>query len=135
MGRVLTGHQLQHGKRRGGRCGIESPPHGFPGRPAHLASLPPANTRGSKGQPRRAMAKSKKNTAKQTLSYRHNDKRKNNPPVGMVDTASDRVEGHAPWVDAPPLDSTLTGLSGPVRRETRHRGGRVVPAQPNVPRP
>ena len=53
------------------------------------------------------MAKSKKNTAKQTLSYRHNDKRKNNPPVGMVDTASDGVEGQTTWAYDPHLDPTL----------------------------
>ena len=53
------------------------------------------------------MAKSKKNTAKQTLSYRHSDKRKNNPPVGMVDTASDGVEGQTTWAYDPHIDPTL----------------------------
>ena len=53
------------------------------------------------------MAKSKKNTAKQTLSYRHSDKRKNNPHVGMVDTASDGVEGQTPWAYDPHLAPTL----------------------------
>ena len=53
------------------------------------------------------MAKSKKNTAKQTLSYRHSDKRKNNPHVGMVDTASDGVEGQTTWAYDPHIDPTL----------------------------
>lgn len=53
------------------------------------------------------MAKSKKNTAKQTLSYRHSDKRKNNPHVGMVDTASDGVEGQTAWAYDPHIDPTL----------------------------
>ena len=53
------------------------------------------------------MAKSQKNTAKQTLSYRHSDKRKNNPPVGMVDTASDGVEGQTTWAYDPHIDPTL----------------------------
>ena len=53
------------------------------------------------------MAKSRKNAAKQTLSYRHSDKRKNNPHVGMVDTASDGVEGQTPWAYDPHLDPTL----------------------------
>ena len=53
------------------------------------------------------MAKSKKNTAKQTLSYRHSDKRKNNPQVGMVDTASDGVEGQTTWSYDPHIDPTL----------------------------
>lgn len=38
------------------------------------------------------MRRIKKNTAKQTISYRHSDKRKNNPHVGMVDTTSGGVE-------------------------------------------
>ena len=53
------------------------------------------------------MAKSKKNTAKQTLSYRHSNKRKNNPHVGMVDTASDGVEGQTTWAYDPHIDPTL----------------------------
>ena len=53
------------------------------------------------------MANSKRNTAKQTLSYRHSDKRKNNPHVGMVDTASDGVEGQTPWAYDPHLAPTL----------------------------
>ena len=63
--------------------------------------------RENKGNHTRAMAKSKKNTAKQTLSYRHSDKRKNNPHVGMVDTASDGVEGQTTWAYDPHLDPTL----------------------------
>ena len=108
VGRVPTGHHLQYGKRRCLRCGIEPSQHGFPGRPANLASGPPAKTRGSKGQQKHAMAKSKKNTAKQTLSYRHSDKRKNNPHVGMVDTASDGVEGQTTWAYDPHIDPTLS---------------------------
>ena len=53
------------------------------------------------------MATSKKNTAKQTLSYRHSDKRKNNPHVGMVDTTSDGVEGQTTWAYDPHIDPTL----------------------------
>ena len=53
------------------------------------------------------MAKSKRNTVKQTLSYRHSDKRKNNPHVGMVDTTSDGVEGQTTWAYDPHIDPTL----------------------------
>ena len=53
------------------------------------------------------MATTKKKTAKQTLSYRHSDKRKNNPHVGMVDTASDGVEGQTTWAYDPHIDPTL----------------------------
>ncbi len=53
------------------------------------------------------MATSKQKTAKQTLSYRHSDKRKNNPHVGMVDTSSDEVEGQTSWACDPHIDPTL----------------------------
>lgn len=35
--------------------------------------------------------------AAEVLSYRHGDKRTNNPHVGMVDTHSDGVEGKTVW--------------------------------------
>ncbi len=53
------------------------------------------------------MAKSKKSAAKQVISYRHDDKRKNNPHVGMVDTTSDGVEGQTMWAYDPHIDPTL----------------------------
>ena len=53
------------------------------------------------------MANSKKNAAKQVISYRYGDKRKNNPHVGMVDTTSDGVEGHTTWAYDPHIDPTL----------------------------
>ena len=53
------------------------------------------------------MASSKKNAAKQVISYRYGDKRKNNPHVGMVDTVSDGVEGHTTWAYDPHIDPTL----------------------------
>ena len=43
----------------------------------------------------------------QILSYRYGDKRKNNPEVGMVDTASDGVEGETRWAYDPHIDPTL----------------------------
>lgn len=53
------------------------------------------------------MANSKKNTAKQVISYRYSDKRKNNPHVGMVDTVSDGIEGQTAWAYDPHIDPTL----------------------------
>jgi len=38
-----------------------------------------------------------KSDQKEVISYRYSDKRKNNPHVGMVDTASDGVEEHTGW--------------------------------------
>ncbi|PTQ88612.1 site-specific DNA-methyltransferase [Nitrosomonas ureae] len=48
-----------------------------------------------------------KNQAAEVLSYRHGDKRTNNPHVGMVDTHSDGVEGRAVWQYDPHIDPAL----------------------------
>jgi adenine-specific DNA-methyltransferase len=50
--------------------------------------------------------KSRKET-NHVLSYRHDDKRKNNPHVGMVDTYSDGVEEKNVWQYDPHLDPEL----------------------------
>ena len=43
----------------------------------------------------------------EVLSYRHDDKRTNNPHVGMVDTHSDGVEGKTVWQYDPHIDPAL----------------------------
>lgn len=48
-----------------------------------------------------------KNQASEVLSYRHGDKRTNNPHVGMVDTHSDGVEDRAVWQYDPHIDPAL----------------------------
>jgi adenine-specific DNA-methyltransferase len=45
--------------------------------------------------------------AAEVLSYRHDDKRTNNPHVGMVDTHSDGVEGKIVWRYDPHIDPAL----------------------------
>ena len=45
--------------------------------------------------------------AAEVLSYRHDDKRTNNPHVGMVDTHSDGVEGKTLWRYDPHIDPAL----------------------------
>lgn len=52
-------------------------------------------------------ARQKKADQAQVLSYRHDEKRKNNPHVGMVDTASDGVEERTTWAYDPHLDPEL----------------------------
>jgi len=47
------------------------------------------------------------NQAAEVLSYRHGDKRTNNPHVGMVDTHSDGVEGKTVWQYDPHIDPAL----------------------------
>ena len=48
-----------------------------------------------------------KNQSSEVLSYRHDDKRTNNPHVGMVDTHSDGVEGKTAWQYDPHIDPAL----------------------------
>lgn len=48
-----------------------------------------------------------KNQESEVLSYRHDDKRTNNPHVGMVDTHSDGVEGKRLWQYDPHIDPAL----------------------------
>ena len=48
-----------------------------------------------------------KNQPSEVLSYRHDDKRTNNPHVGMVDTHSDGVEGKTAWQYDPHIDPAL----------------------------
>jgi adenine-specific DNA-methyltransferase len=47
------------------------------------------------------------NEPAQIISYRHPDKRVNNPEVGMVDTATDPHEGKNKWAFDPHIDPTL----------------------------
>jgi adenine-specific DNA-methyltransferase len=55
--------------------------------------------------------------ASQVISYRHDEKRKNNPHVGMVDTASDGVEEKTTWSYDPHLDPELQFDSSATRAQ------------------
>ncbi|WP_374488071.1 site-specific DNA-methyltransferase [Zoogloea sp.] len=57
---------------------------------------------GPASKPKRAVAE-----APQIISYRHQDKRKNNPEVGMVTPATDPEAGKTRWAFDPHLDPTL----------------------------
>jgi len=70
--------------------------------PADPSTTPARRPRKTAAQPRE-----KKNEAKQVISYRYGDKRKNNPHVGMVDTTSDGVEGETTWAYDPHIDPGL----------------------------
>ena len=54
-----------------------------------------------------SQSRSRKNEGKQVVSYRYDEKRKNNPQVGMVDTTSDGVEGETTWAYDPHIDPAL----------------------------
>ncbi|WP_031217575.1 site-specific DNA-methyltransferase [Halomonas sp. PBN3] len=59
-------------------------------------------------KPKRATRpRQKKPDQAEVLSYRYDEKRKNNPHVGMVDTASDGVEETTTWAYDPHLDPEL----------------------------
>lgn len=47
------------------------------------------------------------NQPNQVLSYRYDEKRKNNPHVGMVNTANDDDETHTTWAHDPHIDPEL----------------------------
>lgn len=66
----------------------------------------------TKSKPKAAPAKptagrTKPGEETQVLSYRHQDKRKNNPEVGMVTPATDPDAGKTKWAYDPHLDPTL----------------------------
>lgn len=56
---------------------------------------------------KKANTKGKANQANEVISYRHDDKRKNNPPVGMVDVAGDHDEEKTTWAYDPHIDPAL----------------------------
>lgn len=62
-----------------------------------------------KTPPEKRAAEQKKSNhlSSEVLSYRHDDKRTNNPHVGMVDTHSDGGEGKTVWQYDPHIDPAL----------------------------
>ncbi len=54
----------------------------------------------------------KKEQSSEILSYRYDNKRKNNPPVGMVDVAADSDEEKNTWAYDPHIDPALQFDSG-----------------------
>lgn len=73
-----------------------------PALPDDPAAKPAASKR-SKAAPKAAAASDEA----QVLSYRHSDKRKNNPEVGLVNTASDPEQPKKTWAYNPHLDPVL----------------------------
>ncbi|WP_227369460.1 site-specific DNA-methyltransferase [Halomonas sp. M20] len=83
--------------------------------PAELPLHPPKNKPVSAVKP--AGKSNKKADHAQVLSYRYDEKRKNNPHVGMVDTASDGVEEKNTWAYDPHLDPELRFDSSATRAQ------------------
>ncbi|NBJ14719.1 MAG: site-specific DNA-methyltransferase [Dehalobacter sp. 4CP] len=67
---------------------------------------------------RTAVSRVNKDEARQVLSYRYDDKRKNNPHVGMVTSGNDCAEEKSTWVYDSHIDPTLNFDSSRADIET-----------------
>jgi adenine-specific DNA-methyltransferase len=82
------------------------------------AELPLSEQQGKPKAPSKpSTPRQKKPDQAQVLSYRYDEKRKNNPHVGMVDTASDGVEEKTGWAYDPHLDPELQFDSSAIRAQ------------------
>lgn len=71
-----------------------------------LLATPPATTPGKSAKPK-AAPQAAATGDPQVLSYRHPDRRKNNPEVGLVNEASDPEQPKTVWAYDPHLDPAL----------------------------
>jgi len=73
-----------------------------------IQKAPLSATLPKKESPRKSLpGNNNKGQASEVLSYRYDDKRTNNPHVGMVDTYSDGEEGKTVWQYDPHIDPAL----------------------------
>jgi adenine-specific DNA-methyltransferase len=114
---LLTAGVVGKGRGRGGatyldqaRASEQSAPAGFELQ-AQVAPSQEDLTFGEKQKPARPQTNrqpgKKRGEHNQVLSYRYDEKRKNNPHVGMVDTHSDGVEQKMTWQYDPHLSPEL----------------------------
>lgn len=110
---LVESGQAIKGKGRGGSTaratGATRPEFALQADPAtsDLLSTPPTVTkRATPGKPK-AAPQTAAPGAPQVLSYRHPDRRKNNPEVGLVNEASDPEQAKTPWAYDPHLDPAL----------------------------
>lgn len=120
---------LKKGRGRGGSVALVSTASGNLTEPAdnsapdltlQMQEVPaelPLTPSPAKPKPSAGKARQKKPDQAQVLSYRYDEKRKNNPHVGMVDTASDGVEERTTWAYDPHLDPELQFDSSAVRAQ------------------
>ena len=105
---LLASGVLLKGKGRGGslrRAEADTEGFGLAAPTAPAASDAPPRKKTAAPAPRAKAAPS--NEAPQIISYRHADKRVNNPEVGMVTPATDPEEGKTRWAYDPHLDPAL----------------------------
>lgn len=105
---LLASGLLLKGKGRGGslrRAEADTGSFGLAAPVAPVASDAPPRKKAAAPAPRAKAAPSSE--APQIISYRHADKRVNNPEVGMVTPATDPEEGKTRWAYDPHLDPAL----------------------------
>ena len=111
---LLSSGQIVKGRGRGGSTaratGAVRPEFDLKAEPVTmdlLAAPPAANTGKTATQPKAAPPADAALGEPQVLSYRHPNRRKNNPEVGLVNEASDPEQAKTPWVYDPHLDPVL----------------------------
>ena len=108
---VESGHAIK-GKGRGGSTaratGPTRPDFDLKAEPT-TTELPAAPAKAQARKPAKAKAtpQAVASGEPQVLSYRHPDRRKNNPEVGLVNEASDPEQAKTPWAYDPHLDPAL----------------------------
>jgi hypothetical protein len=86
-----------------------------------LEVQPPPDPAGTAPKPTRkgaAPRRSGKPPARQVISYRYDDKRPNNPHVGMVDTSSDGVEEERVWANRLIAGDSLLVMNSLLQKES-----------------
>ena len=107
--RLIADGVLGRGKGRGGSVHRLEPVEAFDLAPkASQPTTPPTRPRTRPAAPPTPPARAGSDDV-QVLSYRHTDRRKNNPEVGMVSPASDPEQPRTVWQHNPYLDPTCNG--------------------------
>lgn len=75
--------------------------------PPVIENIPTTRARATRAKPLQPATKRVTDDETQIISYRHSDKRKNNPEVGMVTPATDPEAGKTRWAYDPHLDPSL----------------------------
>jgi len=107
--RLIADGVLGRGKGRGGSVHRLGPTDAFDLAPKEpQPTTPPTRPRTRPAAPPTPPARAGSDDV-QVLSYRHTDRRKNNPEVGMVSPASDPEQPRTLWQHDPYLDPTCSG--------------------------
>jgi adenine-specific DNA-methyltransferase len=106
--------QLEKGKGRGGSVRRAAEQHGFDLDVQAVAAPPKPKAPAAP----RVKADAPADETANIISYRHLDRRKNNPEVGVVNTITDPAQPQTSWAFDPHLDPSLQFDSGRAALET-----------------